>query len=199
MLKKRTWSKTQESILRAAWELLEEEGAAAVRLQDVGTRAGVSRQAVYLHFGSRAGLLVELVNWIDDQERFPERAARLVRETGTAVETLDAYLDLWTHYVPRIRHVARALLAERATDEAADAAWRDRMDALHWGLERVVERLDEEGVLAEPWTRKEAADWLWALVSIQVFEALTERGWSHRRWADRLGRVVHSTLVASRG
>jgi AcrR family transcriptional regulator len=191
-----TWSGTQERILRAARALLEEHGAAAVRLEDVGKRAGVSRQAVYLHFGSRAGLLVELVHWIDHEGRFPERAARVVRETGGALATLDAYLDLWTTYVPRIQPVAHALLAERATDEAADAAWRDRMDALHGALERLVEALEREGLLAEPWTRREAADWLWALVSVQVFDALAERGWSRRRWADRLRRVVHAALVS---
>lgn len=192
----RTWSETQHRILRAARALLEEHGAAAVRLEDVGRRAGVSRQAVYLNFGSRAGLFVELVHWIDDQERFPERAARVIRASGSAVETLDAYLRLWTSYLPRIRNVAYALLAERAVDADADAAWRDRMDAVHRVCELLVGRLEGEGVLASPWRRAEAADWLWGLLSVPLWDSLRERGWSRSRFVDRLTRVVHSVLVS---
>ena len=55
---------TRRRILQAAWELLEQRGA-GVRLVDVADRAGVSRQAVYLHFGDRSGLLVALVDFID--------------------------------------------------------------------------------------------------------------------------------------
>lgn len=192
------WNETRQRILRAARELLEEQGAAAVRLEDVGRRAGVSRQAVYLNFGSRSGLLVELVHWIDHEERFPERLARALGESADAVDTLDAFLKLWTSYLPRIRNVAHALLAERARDEGADAAWRDRMDAMHQLCARLVERLDREGALASSWSRKEAADWLWALLSIPLFEALRERGWSRRRFGQRLERVVRAVLVSEK-
>ena len=45
--------------------------------QDVARAAGVSRQAVYLHFGSRAGLLVAMARHHDRTSGFAERAARI--------------------------------------------------------------------------------------------------------------------------
>ena len=52
-------------MLEAARALLEERSAQAVKLEDVASRAGVSRQSVYLHFGSRAGLLLALVAHVE--------------------------------------------------------------------------------------------------------------------------------------
>ena len=37
-----------------------------LRLADVADRADVSRQAVYLHFGDRAGLVLGLLGWVDE-------------------------------------------------------------------------------------------------------------------------------------
>ncbi|MCB0952277.1 MAG: helix-turn-helix transcriptional regulator, partial [Microthrixaceae bacterium] len=56
---------TRNRILEAAWSLLAEHGA-QIKLADVAARASVSRQALYLHFGDRAGLLVALVNHMDE-------------------------------------------------------------------------------------------------------------------------------------
>jgi hypothetical protein len=95
----------------------------------------------------------------------------------------------WARYVPRIRGVAHALLRERGSDPAADAAWRNRMEALHATCRFVTDRLAEENALASEWTPGEAADWLWALISVQIFEALSERGWSARRYARRLRQL----------
>ena len=41
---------TREKIMRATWKLLEESGGSGVRMSDIAKAAGISRQAVYLHF-----------------------------------------------------------------------------------------------------------------------------------------------------
>ncbi|MBL4878008.1 MAG: helix-turn-helix transcriptional regulator, partial [Hyphomonas sp.] len=48
---------TREKIMRATWKLLEESGGSGVRMSDIAKAAGISRQAVYLHFPTRADLL----------------------------------------------------------------------------------------------------------------------------------------------
>lgn len=187
-------TETRVEILNAAWALIEREGAAAVRLADVAKQAGVSRQAVYLKFGSRVGLFVALVAYIDEVGRTGEQAARW-RSAETGEAKLEAFLEWWNGYVPQIRPVANALLAERARDAAAGAAWQSRMEALHRATHYVVAALAKEGTLAPGWRVPEAADWLWGLVSIQLRETMAERGWSRRRYADRLRRVVRAALL----
>lgn len=51
----------REALLDAATELLPERGYAALRMADVATRAGVSRQTVYNEFGNKAALVQAVV------------------------------------------------------------------------------------------------------------------------------------------
>lgn len=53
-------SDTRSTLLAAAGDLLREGGAAAVTLRAIGGRAGVSRQAPYLHFPNKEALLATL-------------------------------------------------------------------------------------------------------------------------------------------
>lgn len=47
-------------LLRAAREVVEQEGFPALTMAAVAERAGVSRRAVYLHFATRTDLLMAL-------------------------------------------------------------------------------------------------------------------------------------------
>ena len=123
---------TRERILASAWDLLMESGAAAVRMSDIARRTGISRQAVYLHFRSRAELLIATTRYIDQVKDVDARlAASRAAEQGQ--ERLDAYVEAWGNYIPEIHGVARALIDLQATDDAARAAWTDRMDAVRHG------------------------------------------------------------------
>ena len=55
---------TKSRILEVTWRLLE-SGNKAIRMADIAKAAGVSRQALYLHFPSRAELLVATTRHID--------------------------------------------------------------------------------------------------------------------------------------
>lgn len=52
---------THEAVLDAALEVLARVGIAKLALEEVATEAGVSRQTVYRHFGSRDGLLSAVI------------------------------------------------------------------------------------------------------------------------------------------
>jgi len=49
---------TRERILKAAWALLDSNPGVAARMSDIAREAGVSRQALYLHFPSRTELFI---------------------------------------------------------------------------------------------------------------------------------------------
>src|SRR4028119_666132 len=57
--------KTRDRILEATWRLMVERVGRNVRMGDVARGAGVSRQAAYDHFGSRAELMVATVRYGD--------------------------------------------------------------------------------------------------------------------------------------
>jgi AcrR family transcriptional regulator len=190
---------TRERILRATWRLLEERRGQNVRLEDVARAAGVSRQAVYLHFGSRTTLFVETARYADESLKLMERI-REACDAETGVVAIEAYVRFWAAYVPDIYGLAKALLILRETDEAAAAAWNDRMTALRDGCLTILRQVKRDGApaipLAAPWTVEAAADYFYATLSIPTWEILTiDRDWSSEEYIERVTLAVKRMLL----
>ena len=186
---------TRTRILDATVRMLEKHGGRGVRMGDIAKATGISRQAVYLHFASRTELLVAATRYLDevldvDRRLAPSRAAR------SGVERLALYIDCWGHYIPEIYGVAKALLLARDTDEAAAAAWDDRMLAMRDGCRAAIELLHSDGDLAPEWTPKRATDALWTMLLVPNWENLTgECGWSTRQYVRWMKTVAKRTFV----
>lgn len=171
-------SATRKRILNETWRLVEGQQGKGVRLSDIARAAGVSRQAIYLHFASRSELLVATVRYVDEIHNLGERLSSFRQATG-GLETLRAYVVFWGNYIPEIFGLAKALLAARETDDAAAAAWEDRMEALRYGCRCVIECLEREKLLAPGWNIAEATDLMAGMLSVSLWENLTiDRGWS---------------------
>lgn len=167
-------------MLAAARELIPARGA-AVPVTEIAAAAGVSRQAVYLHFGSRAGLLVAVVRMMDAEADIHARCRRALA-ADDPVEALRAFLRTWLRFATEIEPVASALLAARRDDPDAAAAWEDRMADLREGHEHAAARLAAAGRLRPGLSAGAAADLTWALTSVPVLAQLTaDRGWAARR------------------
>jgi len=177
---------------------MEERNGQGVRMRDVAGAAGVSRQAVYDHFGSRAELMVATVRYGDEVLGLDERLGRY-RALGSGVERLGAFIEFWGNYVPEIHGIARALMAARETDEAVAAAWDDRMGVVYEACRDIVERLHRDGTLAPGWSLDEAADVLWTMLSIHNWESLVpERGWPVEQYVARMQELAGRAFVRDR-
>lgn len=189
---------SRERILRAAWDLLLEKGP-EMRLADVAKLAGLSRQAVYLHFGDRAHLLLEVLAWGDLALELDELMAR-VRNADSGVEALNRIVEVHAVYSPRIDAVARALEADQHRDEAVAAALRDRLDVRRAAHREVIARIADEGLLAEGWTIDSATDVFSAVTMLGPWRELTEAcGWSAEQYAGRMSKLVREALIATDG
>ena len=186
---------TRERILIATVGMLEEHGGRGVRMGDIAKAAGISRQAVYLHFTSRAELLVAATKYLDECLEFDRRLAPS-RAAKSGVERLALYIDCWGHYIPEIYGVAKALLLVQDTDEAAAAAWQDRMLAMRDGCRAAIDALHSDGTLAPGWTPKRATDVLWTMLLVPNWENLTgECGWSNQQYVRWMKAVAMRTFV----
>lgn len=186
---------TRNRILEATWRLMEQRRGLGVRIEDIARLAGISRQAVYMHFGTRSELLIATTHYLDETLGVPERLQQLLAaETG--LQALDAYVDFWANYIPEVYGLARALLTARETDEAAAAAWKDRMDMLYQGCISVAKCLARDGVLASEWTIAEAADFCWASISVAAWANLTiDRGWSQEQYVIQMKTALRRVLT----
>ena len=116
---------TRKRILDAAWELLEEQGV-GIRLADVAARAGVSRQAVYLHFGDRSGLFVAVGDHID-LSFGRDRLRKNVFGAPSGVEGLRRWVETMSWYTAKIDSVSRIIESGQHDDEALAAVWNARI------------------------------------------------------------------------
>lgn len=185
----------RSAILDAARRLFENRDFIAVTLDEVAREAGVSRQAVYVNFGSRAGLLVALAGYVDEIGGLEANIAKVL-ESPTAVMALEALVDFRARYTRSIFRLATHVDAARRFDADAEATWQDRMRYRYANSRAVSHRLAAEGVLARGWTEAAAADLIWSLTSIRTYEDLViDRGWSVDSYRRRVKAMLVGTLV----
>lgn len=186
---------TRTRILETTRRLVEASDGQSVTMQEISEAAGVSRQALYLHFGSRVGLMVAAAQFVDENDRFFEQTEQ-VSQAANSIAALEAFITFWAGYVTGVTPLARELLAARETDETAAAAWSERMDALRSVCQIIVEWLAQDDILDPAWSIETATDMLWAMLSIQTRENLViERDWSNDEYEQRLYYSLMKILV----
>ncbi len=186
---------TRTKILQATWRLMEQQPGQGVRMSDIARAAGISRQAVYLHFPARVDLLISTTQYVDQVLDVDGRLAP-VRNAATGIEQMDRLIAFWGDHVEKIYGVARALLAMRETDAAAASAWDERMSAVRDGCRSVFEALLRDRQLSDDWSVETATDMLWAMLSVRTWEQLTaECGWSADDYVERMQLQARLTFV----
>lgn len=185
---------TRERILDATWELTAEKGA-RLTLADAASRASVSRQAVYLHFGDRAGLLVALVQHIDDRLDLRDSLVR-VHAAVDGASLLEEAMRLNTTFWSQVLPIAQVLEAAQHDDEALGAAWRDRMQYRQQTFRAMAEALAERDELDHTWTVDEAAATLYAVGHFDTWrELVLELDWTHDQYVEAMTRLLSRALL----
>ena len=186
---------TRKRILNSAWKLLEAAQGREVRMTDIAKEAGVSRQALYLHFPKRSDLLVATTHHIDDVKKADARLARS-RSAEAGVERLNAFIEAWGNYIPEIYGVGKALMSMSETDDAAKLAWDGRMQAVRHGCRAAIDALERDGQLSSGHSAALATDILWTLLSVRTWEHFTIHcGWSQQLYIEKIKALALQMLV----
>ena len=186
---------TKSRILDVTWNLLE-NGDKTVRMSDIAKAAGISRQALYLHFPNRAELLVATTRHIDVVKNVDARLEHS-RSATSGVERLHAFIEGWGGYIPQIHGMSVALRAMRSTDKEAAAAWNDRMKAVRHGCEAAVQAISQDGSLTRDLTEEAATDLLWTLLSVENWERLVrDCGWTQSAYEKTIKQTAEAALLS---
>jgi TetR/AcrR family transcriptional regulator len=100
---------TRAEILASAERYFAERGFEATRLEDIATKVGIRRAAIFYHFSDKQELYAAVLD-----EVFGDWTAALPTG-GSPAERLEASLIGWIDYVSRRPTVARLILREAAT------------------------------------------------------------------------------------
>ncbi|MEZ5931334.1 MAG: helix-turn-helix domain-containing protein [Alphaproteobacteria bacterium] len=185
---------TSTAILSAAWELFIEAGRVDASMAEIGRRAGVTRQTVYLAFRSRAGLLIAMARQADAKSTHSRRMADLAAEPAPTPDVLLDFAEAWLNHLPEIFPVGRLLVAAAVTDADAAVVLRDRMEAsLLAKYATILRPLAAQKRLRPGLTAERAADIAWSMTHLDAWRHLVvERGWTPEEFReDRLRLISH--------
>ncbi len=190
--------RTAAALLAAARELIDEQGFASLTMAAVAQRAGVSRRAVYLHFATRAELVMALYRSLGETE---ELAASL--QAVWDCPDAERALAEWAHHIarshPRILGTLRAVESARYADPDAATLWHTSMRNWRRGSRRLAQWLADEGRLASRWNVDTATDMIWALMSPDLLERLVlDRHWSPKSYGQHLATLLKATFIQAR-
>src|SRR5262249_61692115 len=97
-------------------------------LADVAKRAGVSRQALSLHFKDRAALFLAVAQHADDKRGLPE-AIRRLQQAPTGLDALRHMAATRATLNPEIWPLARILDSVRREEPPAEITLQNRLGA----------------------------------------------------------------------
>ena len=186
---------TRERVLAAAREVLLERGFAQTSTRAVAERAGVQLSLVHYHFGSKQRLLVDVLEY--ENEQLLDRQRELYAVPGPLAEkwrTACAFLDedLRSGYV----RVLWELWAAGLADETLAASWRAAMGGWRALLESVatdwIASLDVEPLLSAKGLATLVTN-VFQGVEVELLAGVTEEEASHREALDALGALIART------
>ena len=185
---------TRRDILDTARRLFAERGYAATSINDIAQEADVAVQTIYARLGSKRGMLLALIDLIDE-EAGVEHLAKEVLSASTPIDTLKAGIRLTRAFQERCGDTIAALFsAAGAEPELADAVaegQRRHREGARITLERIVEldglRDDVEAKSAQALLALSTTHEAWREL-IQNYNL----GWDHAEtWlTDALGRAL---------
>jgi AcrR family transcriptional regulator len=188
---------TRLRILDAALRLVTKHGGADVTLGAVAREARVSRQALYLHFADRAALFLAAVRHADER-RGLSATIRRIEQAPTGESALREMAAAQARMNPGIWPLARALDSVRRQDDAAERSWQERLAHRLEGCRAIVAQLAREKALRPELDAGVAADLLWTLTSLRMWEDLVLlRGWTAPKYERVLGDLLVLVLTRS--
>jgi AcrR family transcriptional regulator len=198
LTRQRQAHETRSRIVEATRQLLEAEGYAGMTVEAVARRAEVAVQTVYAVFGSKTGILAELVN----QTTFGPDYEDTVRETLEEREP-EARLRGAARIARQIHDAQREgfdLLRGAGVVAPELARLEQERERIRYEREKaMIISLRDAKRLRPGLTYRAGRDILWTLTGSDLYRMLVrERGWSSQKYQDWLAdTLVHSLLSPS--
>lgn len=191
-----TKSDTKLRIIDATWKLFNEMSPKSPTLGQIAKGAGVSRQAVYLHFENRSTLFAETIQIMREKTRSRERmkAAREVEPELVLSSWVDKLFEVYEEILP----MGETYLAAAHVDEAGKQGRGVFIASVRRSAEYVVERFESLNMLQSKWTIETATDWLYSRIDFATWHLIVyELGWTHEQAVERTVESLEADLLVT--
>ncbi len=138
-------ARNRERLLAAAREIIQEGGAQGLTMDHLAERAGVGKGTVFRRFGSRAGLLLTLLD--DSEAEFQERFLFGPPPLGPGAPGLERLVAFGAARIAYVVEFGDLVLAA----ENASRSSRSEVPAAALWHRHIEVLLREEGFTSDPW------------------------------------------------
>lgn len=194
-LRERQAGETRRRIVEAARKLLASEGYAGMTIEAIARRADVSTQTVYAVFGSKTGILRELLNQVSFGPDYEDTVRRTMSEPDPERRLRGAA------GIARMIHEAAGptfdLLRGAGVVAPELARLEEERECIRYERqEQMIVSLRAARRLLPGLTTKAARDVFWTLTGGDIYRMLVrERGWSARKYQEWLADTLVRTLI----
>ena len=180
---------TRRRIRSSARDLFAAQGFTATTIAEVAEAAGVAPQTVYAVFGSKAGIVVAMIEELEEAVDLATWVERLIAAESPR-QRLRIFAAWMRTFVESGSSILRAALAARDDPDVAAMARAGDSNRRN-GISQLMAMIAEGGALREGLDHEEAVERMWLITSIELyFQAVDFLGWppdQYEQWlADTL-------------
>lgn len=187
---------TRDRIRQAARDLFATHGFTSTTIGQIAESAGVSGATVYGAFESKAGIVVAM---LEDLEQDAGLGAQLeaVFAESDPYRQLRAYIAAHCNLFTKGSDILRAAL--RAYEDPDVAALAEKGDGhRRQVIDTLIAGWRQAGVLHPEITEQQAAERLWLLTTVEGFlNAVDRLGWKPRKYETWLGELAEREILES--
>ncbi len=196
-MRRRQTEETRHKLLEVSRTLFLQRGYAGTTTEAVAKEAGVSPRTVLAAFGSKRGILAELLSLNSFGEQYQELLAQL-RVEPNPFQRVHLVAQL-TRQIYDISTPEFDLLRGAGAIAPELADFYREVEERHWSRqERFITFLETCGVLRADLSHAKATDELWVLTSFDLYRRLIiERGWSTEEYEAWLAQTLIQQLFQS--
>ena len=180
--RERQAQETRRDIVQAGRRLFAAHGYSATSVAQIASEAGVSVQTIYDSVGSKAAILRELNDLIDEEANVMDIAGRLFTSNDPR-EVVTLATLIGTTICSRSGDIMRATIAASRLDEDLGAVYGESMRRHRAGIRGTVARLAALDAL-RPGVEPEYATQVMAGITEPpvTFTFVDNYGWSYEQW-----------------
>jgi len=191
---------TRRRIIDAAAAAFVENGYAATTLEQIADRTGVAVQTVYFHFGNKRTVLKEAVDIavVGDDEPVPLLERPWMKQIHAEPDP-PRVLAIWMHtsriLTSRVAPIWKVVRDAASSDPDVADQWSTNLQQSATAFRLLVQLLADRDALKPDLSVDDATDIVFALLSIDLYLLLAERGWSPELWEQWLTTMLATALL----
>lgn len=196
-LRDRQAETAKKLILSAALEAFLEDGFVGTTMEDVAEKAGVARRTVYNQFGSKAGLLIAVINdrVVASEERSIEADHYAVRALTDPEQMIDAFIRSHVGVAARSLPILKVTFEAALIDGEVAKAYEMNEEYRYQAQQVLVDALANRGLLRTDVSISYLKRGFWLLAGPQTLMTATDAGWDIETYANWLKDTVTGLLV----